>query len=58
MPLHTTPDKARCTIIRRDHEGYKRYQAELRYRNYAQRVVLGMRANYVIVDEAFTTPTP
>ncbi|MFI5859164.1 hypothetical protein [Streptomyces parvulus] len=54
MPLHTTPDKARCAIIRRDLEGYNRYQAELRYRNYAQRFVLGMRADYAVVDEVHT----
>ncbi|MGW6008661.1 hypothetical protein [Streptomyces sp. NPDC055210] len=55
MPLHTTPDKARCAIIRRDLEGYKRYQGELRFRNCPQRVVLGMRADYVIADEEHVT---
>ncbi|MDX2551341.1 hypothetical protein [Streptomyces stelliscabiei] len=51
MPLRTTPDKARSAIIRRDHKGYNRYQAELRYRHYRPRAVLGMRIGHVVLDE-------
>ncbi|MFM9589719.1 hypothetical protein ACKI1J_15660 [Streptomyces scabiei] len=54
MPLRTTPDKARCSIIRRDLDGYNRYQAELRYRHYRPRVILGMTNAYAVLDETHT----
>ncbi|MFI7240095.1 hypothetical protein [Streptomyces cyaneofuscatus] len=60
MPLRTTTTKAFNQIARRDPEGIHRYRAELRYFHLPQRGILGMTADYAVMDEAFlfTDPDP
>jgi hypothetical protein len=50
--------KALARIMRNDHEGYVRYRAQLRYRHYRQRYILGMTNAHSVVDEVHNWPVP
>ncbi|MFF0139347.1 hypothetical protein ACFYRN_23235 [Streptomyces sp. NPDC005227] len=45
--------RARAQIIRHDLPGYTRYRAELQYRHYRPRAVIGFTNAYSVVDEAY-----
>ncbi|MGW7598129.1 hypothetical protein [Streptomyces antimycoticus] len=49
---HPNADKARNRIVRNDPEGYDRYRAQLHYRHYRQRHILGMANAYTVIDAA------